>query len=162
MRKIIGLFTKVVFCYALCGGIYVLLETAFKMSTTDISMFYLAGFVSLPALLCNNAFTYETDFLLQCGICTVIAIIGEGITGTIVNSDFGIWDYTNLPLTFWNGQCNVFFCLIWFLLFAIFIPILDYIEWQLFGYKKDVIPYYKIFNRKIFDLGQIVSFLDNG
>ena len=35
---------------------------------------------------------------------------------------------------------------------TILIPILDYVEWKVFGYKSDVKPYYKLFGKKIFEL----------
>lgn len=158
MKKIIKFTVKALFCYALCGGLYLLLEMGWKKHTA-LSMFYLAGFVSIPTLLLNDIFTYEMDFLLQCGICTVIATIGEGIVGHIVNMDYKIWNYTSLPLTFWDGQINLFFCCIWFLLFLIFIPILDYIEWKLFDYKPHITPYYRFLGKKRFDLNDILSLL---
>lgn len=107
-------------------------------------MYLLGGFLGILALLFNNIFTYDTDFLLQCFILTIIATILEGIVGNIVNMDYQIWDYRNLPLSFWNNQINLIFCMIWFVLFFIIIPILDYIEWTLFQYKPDTPPYYKV------------------
>ncbi len=160
MKRILGFLIKILFCYAFCGGFYLLLETIWKIwsgTSTHISMYYLAGFISIPALLLNNIFTYETDYLFQCILCTVCATIGEGFTGQLVNADYALWNYTNLPFTFWNGQCNIFFCFAWFLLFVIFIPILDYIEWKLFDYKEEIVPYYKIFGKKIFDMEDLLK-----
>lgn len=157
MKPFLHFMLKLLFCFALCGGLYLLLETFWDGSTV-LEMFYLAGSMSIPALLLNDIFTYETDFLLQCGICTLLATIGEGITGHICNMDYSIWDYRHLPLSFWDGQINLFFCIIWFILFFIFIPILDYIEWQLFEYQKDTVPYYKICQKKIFDWNNIIHF----
>lgn len=160
MKHFIQTTLKLLFCFALCGGLYLLLET-FWDGSTALEMFYLAGCMSIPALLLNDLFTYETDFLLQCGTCTILATLGEGITGHLCNMNYSIWDYRNLPLTFWDGQINLFFCIIWFLLFAIFIPVLDYIEWQLFGYQKDTVPYYIICKKKIFDLQDVIQFLQS-
>lgn len=160
LKSIFKFIIKLIFCFVFVGGLYLLIETLWD-GTTSVEMYYLAGFVSIPALVLNNVFTYDTDFVLQCGICTIIATIGEGITGHICNMDYSIWDYRNLPLSFWDDQINIIFCLIWFVLFFIFIPFLDYIEWQLFGYKKEVIPYYKIFGKKRFDIKRIIDFLSN-
>lgn len=107
-------------------------------------MYLLGGFLGILALLFNNIFTYDTDFLLQCFILTITATILEGIVGNIVNMDYKIWDYRHLPLSFWNSQINLIFCIIWFGLFFIIVPILDYIEWTLFQYKPDTPPYYKV------------------
>ena len=61
-----------------------------------------------------------------------------------------MWDYRNLPLSFWNDQINVFFIIMWFVLVATCIIIVDYIEWRLFNYKKDTPPYYKVFGFVLF------------
>lgn len=159
MKIILKVITKLVFCFSLCGGLYLLLELAWKQHS-DISMFAIAGCMGIIAMLLNNIFSYETDFLLQCGICTVIATIGEGLIGNAINMDFSIWNYSSLPFSFWNDQINLFFCGVWFVLFFIFIPILDYIEWKLFNYKPYTVPYYKIGGRIRFDMEDISKLLN--
>jgi hypothetical protein len=40
--------------------------------------------------------------------------------------------------------------IVWYILVAIIIPILDYIDWKLFDYKKDTPPYYVVLGKKVF------------
>lgn len=153
MKKIIKFFLKIIFIFSFSGGLYLLLELIYKQHS-DISMYLLAGSLGIVALLFNNIFTYETDFSFQCIMLMLLATLLEGIVGNIVNINYTIWDYRNLPLSFWNNQINLFFCCIWFILFFIIIPLLDYIEWTLFDYKPDVPPYYKIFGKIRFQFKQ--------
>lgn len=147
--KILKYPLKWIFVYSFAGGLYLLLETLWDWSTS-LPMYYLAGFVGLFAMCINNFFSYEMDFLLQCTIVTVLATLGEGFVGNIWNTDYSMWDYRNLPLSFWNDQINVFFIIMWFVLVATCIIIVDYIEWRLFNYKKDTPPYYKVFGFVLF------------
>lgn len=148
-RKIVRFVSKLIFTYSFSGGLYLLIETAWDGST-DLSMYYLAGFLGLLALMINNIFTYETDFLLQITTLTLIGTALEGVIGNTINTDFHIWDYRNMIGSMWNDQINIIFMILWAILFAIIIPVLDYIEYRLFNYKPDCPPYYKIFGKVIF------------
>jgi hypothetical protein len=81
---------------------------------------------------------------------TAIGILAEGTCGLLYNYDYHIWDYRGLPGTFFWNQCNAIFAIAWFILFAIVIPLIDYIDWRVFHYKEDTPPYYKIFGKVIF------------
>jgi hypothetical protein len=110
-------------------------------------MFFLAGVIGLIAYYINNTvISYETDGLLQCAIVTVMATIGEGITGHLCNRDYHIWDYRCLKWSFWDNQCNLYFAVAWFAISAIMIPILDYIDWKCFDGKK---PHYRVLGYNI-------------
>lgn len=131
---------KAFFIYCFSGGLYVMIETLFR-GYSFMEMYYLGGALGVMAYFLNNIFSYEMDFLLQCMTCTVIGTFAEGVVGTICNMDYHMWDYRHLSLSFFNDQCNVFFMVLWFLLFVIGIPLLDYIGWKCWGEEK---PYYKI------------------
>ena len=126
-----------------------MIETLFR-GYTFLEMYYLAGFLGVLTMFVNNFMSYDTDYLLQCSIATVIGTAGEGITGIIFNSDFHIWDYRNLPGTFFYDQCNVIFCIAWFIVIFLSIPVIDYIEWRIFDFLPDTPPYYMIFGKKVF------------
>ena len=113
-------------------------------------VYYVAGFVGLIALVMNNIFTYDMDYLSQGFVCGLIATILEGIAGNIWNADFILWDYRGMPFACWNDQICLPFFLAWIILCLAIIPVLDYIEWRLFGYKTDTPPYYVICGKKIF------------
>ena len=126
-----------------------MMETLYR-GYSFMEMYYLAGLLGVIAIFVNNFMSYETDYILQCSVMTVIGTLGEGITGVIFNSDFHICDYRGLPGTFFFNQCNVIFVFAWFTVIFFMIPILDYIEWKIFKFLPDTPPYYKIFGKKVF------------
>lgn len=127
-----------------------MLELIWKQHS-DQSMFIIGGVIGTLCYFINNVFSYDFDYLTQISICTAITVLFEGVVGNIVNTDFSIWDYRKMPFgNFFNNQCNILFVGIWFLLIAIFIPILDYIDWKLFNYEPQTPPYYVVFGKKVF------------
>ena len=149
MKKVLKVIAKLIFTYALCGGLYLMIEMLWR-NHTFLSMFWLAGFLGLFAMFFNNIFSYETDYIIQVLSVSIIATFFEGLFGNVYNMNYTIWDYRNLPLSFWNDQINLIFFLFWIIIVAIIIPILDYIDWKLFDYKPDTPPYYKVFGKIIF------------
>ncbi len=127
---------------------YLLIETLYR-GYTFLEMYYLAGFLGILAMLANNFMTYDLDYIIQCLIMTAVGTLGEGTVGVLFNSDHHIWDYRGLPGTFFYDQCNILFVGAWFVLFFILVPILDFIEWDIFDYMPDTPPYYMIFGHKI-------------
>ena len=130
-----------------CGGIYYGLEEIFKSNhTSDWTMFVCAGIIGLIASLLNNFFTFDMLLQWQLGISAVIATAIEGITGvTLVYFNNGVnpvWDYSQLWGTFFCGQCNILFCIIWAVLSFIAILIGDSIEYYVFDEGEQ--PYYCI------------------
>lgn len=149
MKKVLKVIAKLIFTYALCGGLYLMIEMLWR-NHTFLSMFWLAGFLGLFAMFFNNIFSYETDYIIQVLSVSIIATFFEGLFGNIYNMNYTIWDYRNLPFSFWNDQINLIFFLFWIIIVAIIIPILDYIDWKLFDYKPDTPPYYKVFGKIIY------------
>ena len=147
-------FLKIFFKYFLMmsfgGYVYVTLELLYR-GRSAVSMMYCASLVTLVMILLNNIFTYEMDFLLQCIICTISCTGLEWIFGLLFNRDYLIWDYRGLPLSSPDGMVCFPFMLVWFIISFFAIPLLDYIEWKIFRYKPYTPPYYKIFNKKIFE-----------
>lgn len=133
------------------GTLYFIIECIYKQRMSHWSMFILAGIVGLIAMLLNDFFTYEMDYLLQISICTFVCTLLEYLVGITLNATYEIWDYRNVPLNL-NGHICVPFSIVWAILFAILIPILDYVEWKEFQYKPNTPPYYKIFNKTIFKI----------
>ena len=139
---------KLLFIYAFSGGLYLLVETLYR-GRTYLEMFYLAGFLGILAMLANNFMSYDLDYIVQCLIMTAVGTLGEGTTGVLFNSDHHIWDYRGLWGTFFYDQCNIMFVGVWFVLFFLMVPVLDFIEWDIFDYMPDTPPYYMIFGHKI-------------
>lgn len=81
----------------------------------------------------NEYIEWKIPFYIQCSIGTLIATLGEVITGVIVNILLGlnVWHY-NILAFFW-GQCSVIFCGIWFILAGVCIVLDDIIRWKWFN-----------------------------
>lgn len=148
MKKRLKNLLRILFFYCFSGGVYMTIELIYRQYT-DYHMFYLAGVIGLIILCINEWLSYDTDFLVQVFICGTCALFGELICGLIFNANYSIWDYRLLPYNWFNGQIQLYFALIWYLLSAIFIPVLDYIDYYMFPEDNKQKPYYKIFGKTI-------------
>ena len=119
---------KIVALFLIYGSIYYGLEVLYR-GYSHLSMFILAGVLGVAIGLVNEIIP-KINIWLETLIGTIIATIGEGVTGIIVNNilHLNVWDYSNLPFTFFYGQCNLIFCLIWFVLTYIVIKLDDYLR----------------------------------
>lgn len=143
-------FMKYVLLFTFSGYIYVCLELLFR-GRSDITMMFCASICVIPMVVLNNQFSYEVDFLLQLVLCTIFATFVEYIFGVIFNADYHIWDYRNMPMNI-DGMVCLPFLLLWMLIAAWVIPLMDWIDCYIFGYKSDVKPYYKILGKKIYQM----------
>lgn len=137
------------FLFCIYGGIYFVIECIYKCKLSDWRMFVLAGFIGIFIGLINNLFEYNTDFILQCIIGTLIATLSEAIGGYYWNIQHGlrIWDYSTLPFSFVGGQVNLFFSLAWMLLSGIVIVLDDVLRWKLCNQRK---PAYYIHGKCVY------------
>ena len=140
-------FMKYILLCTFSGYIYVCLELIFR-GRSDITMMFCASICVIPMILLNNLFTYEIDVSLQIILCSIFASCIEYVFGIIFNRDFHIWDYRNMPFNL-NGQICLPFSCIWMIVASIVIPLMDWIDWKVFNYKKDTKPYYKILGKVI-------------
>lgn len=138
---------RLVFFYCFAGGLYMTLELFYRQRT-DWTMFYLAGLIGLLLLVINEWLSYDTDFIFQIFICGSCALLGELVFGMIFNSDYHIWDYRELPFNC-MGQIQLYFAVIWYVLSAIFIPVLDHIDYLMFPREGIQKPYYMMICKKI-------------
>ena len=94
--------SKAAILFLVFGLIYFIIETIWKGHLTHWSMFVLAGIVGILIGGINEYIPWQMSFLLQCAIGMVIATIGEGITGLIVNVwlNLNVWDYSHTFLNF--------------------------------------------------------------
>lgn len=136
---------KDILIFSACGGTYYGLEILFR-GYSNWTMFLCAGIIGLLASLLNNFFTFDMLLQWQLGISAVIATAIEGITGVILcyfnNGVNPVWDYSQLWGTFFCGQCNILFCIIWAILSFVAILIGDSIEYYVFNEGER--PYYCI------------------
>lgn len=130
---------KYIILFIIFGAIYFCLECAWKGRITHWSMFILAGFIGVIIGGINEWIPWRTPFWLQCSMGMIISVLGEAITGLIVNVwlQLNIWHYNIMPFLW--GQCSVPFALAWFFLAGVCIIIDDYIRWKWF---KEEEPFY--------------------
>ena len=130
---------KYIILFLVFGLIYFGIECIWKGHLTHWSMFVLAGMVGILIGGINECIPWEMPFWQQCGIGMIIATIGEGVTGLIVNKwlHLNVWHYNILPF-FWN-QCSVPFCIAWYVLAGLCIVLDDVMRWKWFGEDK---PHY--------------------
>lgn len=143
-------FMKYILLLTFSGYIYVCMELLFR-GRSDISMMFCASICVVPMVLLNNQFSYEVDFLLQVVLCAIFATFVEYIFGILLNTDYHIWDYRNMPFNI-DGMVCLPFSLLWRLIAAWVIPLMDWMDWYIFGYKPDQKPYYKIWGKTIYQM----------
>lgn len=152
MKKILKIFMKYLFIFWFCGLIYYSMEMIIR-GRSAFEMVILAGICGVLTLApVNNITSYETDFIFQSATCGTICTFFEWLCGVFFNADHHIWNYSNLPFSTPDGQINLFFWMLWCVLSAFAIPILDYIEYHYFNYKPDTPPYYKVFGKTVYQM----------
>lgn len=144
MKKHVLNLCRMALLFIVCGAFYYFIEVLYR-GYSHWSMFILAGicgvfFIDTP----NNIYTFDLDYAIQIAISTVLCTIAEGLTGIYVNiiHDWHVWDYSNLPFTFFCGQCNLFFVAAW----ALLIGCVGIFLCDAFNYyicHMDPVPYYK-------------------
>ena len=143
-------FMKYLLLLTFSGYIYVCMELLFR-GRSDVTMMFCASICVVPMIYLNNIFSYDVDFLLQLILCSVFATFIEYIFGMIFNTDYHIWDYRNMPYNI-DGMICLPFSLLWMLIASWVIPLMDWIDHYIFGYKPDTKPYYKIFGKTIWTM----------
>ena len=132
-------FLKQLVLFIVFGAIYFMIECMWKGKITHWSMFILAGVIGCLIGAINEYIPWEMPFWQQCTVGMLLATIGEGITGLIVNVWLGlnVWHYE--VMSFFWGQCSIPFMCAWFFLSALCIWLDDLIRWKWFGEEE---PYY--------------------
>lgn len=135
MKKLL----KYLILFLVFGALYFGIECFWKGYVTHWSMFVLAGIVGVLIGSINEHISWQMPFPRQCAIGMIIAVLGEGITGLIVNVWLGlnVWHY-NILSFFW-GQCSIPFAMAWYVLAGLCILLDDWLRWKWFGEEE---PYY--------------------
>lgn len=146
MKKIIGKLGL----FLSCGFIYCMIEILFR-GWSHWSMFVLAGFLGVFCVdSVNNVLSFDCDYIVQILISTILCIIGEGVSGIILNVwlQLNVWDYSKMAFgTFFFGQCNVIFCVAWALIIGLF-AIFYCDAYNYYILKIEPCPYYVTFGHK--------------
>lgn len=145
MNKLIPIY-KIIHAL-LFGSIYFVLECIWKCTLTDWRMFVLAAVIGVMIGCINDIFNYDTNFLLQCFLGTLIALLCECIFGYQWNvvQGLAIWDYSDLPFSAVAGQINLFFGLAWMFLSGVCIVLDDSLHYYVWKHDGKVDrPFYRI------------------
>ena len=134
--------------FIVIGLTYFGIEMAVR-GRSDVSMIICAGVIGVIVGLLNDVFSYDMLVQTQLSIGAIVATVCEGVTGLILVGIYGfnpVWDYSGLWGTFFWGQCNIWFSLIWVGLVFVAILIADSIDYYLFGGER---AYYKVSKGKV-------------
>lgn len=134
-------FLKYLFLFWFGGTFYITLEVLWR-GYSHWTMGVLAGLIFISIGLLNEIWSWDTSIILQILTGTVIATIGEFITGCIVNLWLGwdVWDYSDMWGNILGQICPAFIAL-WIPISLLSIVIDDVIRWKFFNEEK---PRYKL------------------
>lgn len=134
-------FLKYLFLFWFGGTFYITLEVLWR-GYSHWTMGVLAGLIFISIGLLNEIWSWDTSIILQILTGTVIATIGEFITGCIVNLWLGwdIWDYSDMWGNILGQICPAFIAL-WIPISLLSIVVDDMIRWVFFNEEK---PRYKL------------------
>lgn len=134
-------FLKYLFLFWFGGTFYITLEVLWR-GYSHWTMGVLAGLVFISIGLLNEIWSWDTSIILQILTGTVIATIGEFITGCIVNLWLGwdVWDYSDMWGNILGQICPAFIAL-WMPISLLSIVVDDMIRWIFFNEEK---PRYKL------------------
>lgn len=134
-------FLKYLFLFWFGGTFYITLEVLWR-GYSHWTMGVLAGLIFISIGLLNEIWSWDTSIILQILTGTVIATIGEFITGCIVNLWLGwdVWDYSDMWGNILGQICPAFIAL-WIPISLLSIVVDDMIRWVFFNEEK---PRYKL------------------
>ena len=134
-------FLKYLFLFWFGGTFYITLEVLWR-GYSHWTMGVLAGLIFISIGLLNEIWSWDTSIILQILTGTVIATIGEFITGCIVNLWLGwdVWDYSDMWGNILGQICPAFIAL-WIPISLLSIVVDDMIRWKFFNEEK---PRYKL------------------
>lgn len=138
--------SKYLYLFWFGGSTYATVEIIWR-SRSHWAMVILGGLLFILIGLLNQIWSWDFDLVWQVLIGDLIALIGEFVTGCIVNLWLGwnIWDYSNLRFSLYGQICPQF-ALLWIPLVLLAIILDDWIRWKFYRERK---PRYKVFGRVI-------------
>lgn len=122
------------------GVLYILIELMWR-GRTHWTMFIVGGICFLLVGLINEIFTWDMPLIRQQAISTVMITTIELLAGLLINSNYAIWDYRDMPLNI-MGQICFPYTLLWFFLSLPAIILDDYLRYWIFKEEK---PHYAFF-----------------
>lgn len=139
--KYIKLFLKYSMLFSYGGMMYMTLETLFRCKTA-YAMGVCGGLAFVIIGCINNIIPWSMSLVKQCmigGVCVVTPL--ELFFGLLFNQNHNIWDYREIPLSFFDGQICIPFTILWCFVSLLAVIIDDYLRYFIFDEEK---PHYNI------------------
>lgn len=136
MKNKLYLFFKYVILFLIGGCLYFFIEIMWR-GYSHFSMIILGGTCFVTIGLINKILPWSMYMELQILIGLLFVLVGEFITGCIVNIllKWNVWDYSDMPFNL-MGQICLPFALLWIPLVALAIILDDYIRYIFFNEEK--------------------------
>lgn len=131
---------KPLILYIIGGLLYMLTEILWR-GRTHWTMFIIGGICFLFVGLINEVLTWDMPLIRQMALSAVFITIMELLAGLLINCNYTIWDYRQMPLNI-MGQICLPYTILWFFLSLPAIVIDDYLRYWIFKDKK---PHYTLF-----------------
>ena len=138
--------SKYLYLFWFGGSTYATVEVIWR-EHSSWTMVVLGGLLFILIGLLNQIWSWDFDLVWQVLIGDLIALIGEFVTGCIVNLRLGwnIWSYEDMPYNLFGQICPQF-ALLWIPLVLLAIILDDWIRWKFYHERK---PKYKVFGKVI-------------
>ncbi len=112
-----GKLVRTVIMFLLGCAFYTLIEMIWR-GYSFRAMSLAGGIIFLAGGTLNDRFSWKMDLLLQCLMIAVMITTLEAVVGNI---DYyflhqNMWDYSNMPLSFFHHKICVPFTILWFFL----------------------------------------------
>ena len=135
---------KYLFLFIFGGFLYYGIEILWR-GYSHVSMFILGGLCFIYAGIQNEFISWEKPLILQVLQVESFIIIGEFLTGLIVNKwlELNVWDYSSVPFNI-MGQVCLPYALLFIPLALVAIVLDDYIRYWIFNEEK---PRYTLFKK---------------
>ena len=125
--------------FAIGGLLYIIIELLWR-GRTHWTMFVVGGLCFVWIGRINEIFTFEMSLMYQMFISSWLVTFIELIEGIVINGNYAIWDYRDMPLNL-LGQVCLPYTVLWFFLSCPAIILDDYLRYWIFREDK---PRYKI------------------
>ncbi len=129
--------------FAIGGLLYICIELLWR-GRTHWTMFIVGGICFLLVGLINEIFTWDMPLIQQQAISAVMITVAELLAGLLINCNYAIWDYRNMPLNI-MGQICLPYTILWFFLSLPAIVLDDYLRYWIFHEDK---PHYTFFKSR--------------
>lgn len=134
---------KPLILFGIGGLLYMLIELLWR-GRTHWTMLIIGGVCFLLVGLINEVFTWDMPLVRQMTLSAVLITIVELAAGLLINCNYAIWDYRQMPLNF-MGQICLPYTILWFFLSLPAIVVDDYLRYWIFREEK---PHYTLFKEE--------------